>query len=197
MHSTSRMHCLVGPRPQTKTITRGPPVSRTWALIDGRGSISRLTHSQEGIQSPHSRHTPFFRTQTFDVMKAAQLIALSALALVLLSSTASAQNCVGNGISLNRDCAAFTQAIKDNADRIMSASCQDLQTELVKPQYGSPSDQCCSDAKSFFGAGCACDANTQQQARLFYGYSTQQLNAAATAASIRCPGASGGCGSKC
>ncbi len=29
------------------------------------------------------------RTQTFDVMKAAQLIALSALALVLLSSTAS------------------------------------------------------------------------------------------------------------
>lgn len=41
--------------------------------------------------------------------------------------------------------------------------------------------RCCNYARSFFGGNCACDASTQNQARLFYGYSTDQLNAGESA----------------
>lgn len=127
-------------------------------------------------------------------MNTFQIIAVSAFALVLLSSTADAQ-CAGSGINLNNACSSFTSAVKSNADRIMSADCSTLQTELVKPEYGTPSDGCCSAAKTFFNANCACDQNTINQAALFFGYSQQQLNAAATASAVRC--GSSGCGTKC
>lgn len=48
--------------------------------------------------------------------------------------------CAGSGINLNNACSSFTSAVKSNADRIMSADCSTLQTELVKPEYGTPSD---------------------------------------------------------
>lgn len=40
--------------------------------------------------------------------------------------------------------------------------------------------RCCSYSKQFFGANCACDQNTINQARLFFGYSSDQLNAGAS-----------------
>jgi len=128
-------------------------------------------------------------------MKAFQIIALSALAVVLLTSTADAQGCAGLGINLNNACGSYSNAIKGNATRILQAACSELQTELFKPQYPAPTESCCSYSKQFFGANCACDQNTINQARLFFGYSSDQLNAAATASAIRC--GSSGCGSKC
>nr|QOL01170.1 putative extracellular protein CSOL_089a [Pseudococcomyxa simplex] len=129
-------------------------------------------------------------------MNSIKLIAFGALACVLLAAVSPADaQCASNGIQLNSACGQFTSAIKANAATILSSTCDDLNTKLQDPQYGTPSAACCNYARSFFGGNCACDASTQNQARLFYGYSTDQLNAAATAAAIRC-GASG-CGAKC
>ncbi|EIE27198.1 hypothetical protein COCSUDRAFT_31947 [Coccomyxa subellipsoidea C-169] len=129
-------------------------------------------------------------------MNSMKIIVAAALACVLLAAVSPADaQCASNGIRLNSACGQFTSAIKANAATILSTSCTELQTRLQDPQYGTPTEECCNYARSFFGGNCACDASTQNQARLFYGYSTDQLNAAATAAAIRC--GAGGCGSKC
>ncbi|BDA50942.1 hypothetical protein COCOBI_17-1610 [Coccomyxa sp. Obi] len=129
-------------------------------------------------------------------MNSTKLILAGVMAFVLLAAVSPADaQCASNGIQLNSACGQFTSAIKQNAAQILSSTCSDLQTRLQDPQYGTPSESCCQYARSFFGGNCACDTSTQNQARLFYGYSVDQLNAAATAAAIRC--GAGGCGSKC
>jgi len=131
-------------------------------------------------------------------MNALKLAAAGVLACLLVSSftPADAQGgCANVGITLNSACGQFTDAIKQNYQQILSTPCGQLATTLAEPQYGTPSAACCNAAAGFFPAGCACDPGTQTQAQLFYGWSVDQLKAAATAAALRCNAA--GCGNAC
>lgn len=127
--------------------------------------------------------------------KIAAFAALACLLVASLTPAAAQGDCANVGITLNSACGQFTDAIKQNYQQILSSSCADLQNTLQQPQYGTPSAACCNAAAGFFPNGCACDANTQTQAALFYGWSVDQLKAAATAAALRCNAK--GCGSAC
>ncbi|CAL8470452.1 g9994 [Coccomyxa elongata] len=130
---------------------------------------------------PHN-HKRSGSMASLKIVIAAVLVALMAAAI----TPASAQNCVGTGLSIQNTCSAFTSQIKQQASTINSADCATLRSEVQSGKYGTPSARCCSDSNSFFGANCLDQTFIYNQAVGPVGFTPDSLKAAATVSAISC-----------
>lgn len=113
--------------------------------------------------------------------------ALLACLLAVFASQAAAQgSCTQLGTSLRDSCGSVVNAVNQNADNIVSATCQGLRNAVANAARSgvSPSGSCCSDVKAFIQAGCSCDAQIQNLATTLLGYNQNTLKASTYVAQV-------------